>query len=152
VKAVGDRPDDFWTSYPVIALGGLHVQLRYIRWEAPDVLHSAKAQRWEPAEPLCVLLTPRSGPLHHRELPQSCAFPGWEDPWHLRRGPIGSHAERSREWLGRHDNVVVAGPSRSHLCEALGHAKIAAGLRAVLVSVEHLSAPVRRHRVDYSVP
>ena len=37
------------------------LRLRYIREQAPDVLMTAKAQRWDPAELLRVLLVAEAG-------------------------------------------------------------------------------------------
>jgi DNA replication protein DnaC len=161
-RAGGDetRPSDA----VVAELEGLcrRLRLRYIREEAPDVLRTAKAQRWDPAELLRVLLIAeaegrdRSTTEHRRRqarLPTGKTF----DTWDAARSSIPAttqRALRSLEWVDRHENVVVAGPSgtgKSHLCEALGHAAVTAGRRVVWFSVEDLGALVRRHRVDDSV-
>ena len=58
------------------------------------------------------------------------------------------------EWIGRRENLVVAGPSgtgKSHLLEALGHAAIDVQMTVAWFSVEDLGALVRRHRVDDTV-
>jgi DNA replication protein DnaC len=139
------------------------LRLRYIREEAPDVLRTAKAQRWEPAELLRVLLVAeaegrdRSTTENRRK---AAHFPAGKtfDTWDAARSSIPAatqRALRSLEWVERHENVVVAGPSgtgKSHLCEALGHAGIAARLRVVWFGVEDLGALVRRHRVDDTIP
>jgi DNA replication protein DnaC len=154
------RPSDA----AVAELEGLcrRLRLRYIREEAPDVLRTAKAQRWDPAELLRVLLVAeaegrdRSTTEHRRKqahLPTGKTFEGWD----AARSSIPAATQRSLrslEWVDRHENVVVAGPSgtgKSHLCEALGHAAVTAGRRVVWFSVEDLGALVRRHRVDDSV-
>lgn len=148
----------------VAELEGLcrRLRLRYIREEAPDVLRTAKAQRWDPAELLRVLLVAeaegrdRSTTEHRRRqarLPTGKTF----DTWDAARSSIPAatqRALRSLEWVDRHENVVVAGPSgtgKSHLSEALGHAAVTAGRRVMWFSVEDLGALVRRHRVDDSV-
>ncbi len=45
-----------------------------------------------------------------------------------------------------------SGTGKSHLCEALGQAAIAAGRSVVWFSIEDLGALVRRHRVDDAIP
>jgi DNA replication protein DnaC len=165
VTRVDARPDDTRPPEPVIAeLEALcrRLRLRYIREEAPDVLRTAKAQRWEPAELLRVLLVAeadgrdRSTIENRRKaahLPAGKTF----DTWDGARSSIPAatqRALRSLEWVDRHENVVVAGPSgtgKSHLCEALGHAAITAGRRVVWFGVEDLGTLVRRHRVDDSI-
>ena len=138
------------------------LRLRYIRLEAPDVLLTAKAQRWEPAELLRVLLLAeidgreRSTTENRR---RAAKFPAGKtfDTWDPTRSSITAatqQALRSLEWVDRHENAVVCGPSgtgKSHLCEALGQAAINANRRVVWFSVEDLGALVRRHRIDDSI-
>ena len=57
------------------------------------------------------------------------------------------------EWIDRHENLVVCGPSgtgKSHLLEALGHAAIGHGCHVQWFSLETLGALINRHRVDDS--
>jgi DNA replication protein DnaC len=138
------------------------LRLRYVREQAPDVLLTAKAQRWEPAELLRVLLQAevegraRSTTETRR---RRARFPAGKtfDTWEAKRSSIASatqQALRTLEWVGRHENVVVCGPSgtgKSHLCEALGQQAVDAGLRVAWFSIEDLGALVRRHRVDDSI-
>jgi DNA replication protein DnaC len=138
------------------------LRLRYVREQAPDVLLTAKAQRWEPAELLRVLLQAevegraRSTTETRR---RRARFPAGKtfDTWEAKRSSIASatqQALRTLEWVGRHENVVVCGPSgtgKSHLCEALGQQAVDAGLRVAWFGIEDLGALVRRHRVDDSI-
>jgi DNA replication protein DnaC len=58
------------------------------------------------------------------------------------------------ERIGRAENLVLWGPSRagkSHLCEGLAHAVIGSGRRLTWFSLESLTAPVSRAKVDASV-
>jgi DNA replication protein DnaC len=60
---------------------------------------------------------------------------------------------RTLEWLERHENVVVCGPSgtgKSHFLEALGHAAIDHGAHVTWFSLEQLGQLVRRGRADDS--
>ena len=138
------------------------LRLRYVREQAPDVLLTAKAQRWEPAELLRVLL---QAEVEGRERSttetrrRQARFPAGKtfDTWDAKRSSIAGatqQALRTLEWVARHENVVVCGPSgtgKSHLCEALGQQGVDAGLRVAWFGIEDLGALVRRHRVDDSI-
>ena len=138
------------------------LRLRYVREQAPDVLLTAKAQRWEPAELLRVLL---QAEVEGRERSttetrrRQARFPAGKtfDTWDAKRSSIAGatqQALRTLEWVGHHENVVVCGPSgtgKSHLCEALGQHAVDAGLRVAWFGIEDLGALVRRHRVDDSI-
>jgi DNA replication protein DnaC len=55
------------------------------------------------------------------------------------------------EWIDRHENLVVCGPSgtgKSHLLEALGHAAINNGAHVHWFSLETLGGLIHRHRAD----
>jgi DNA replication protein DnaC len=138
------------------------LRLRYIREQAPDVLLTAKAQRWDPAELLRVLLAAEiegreRSTIENRR--RKARFPAGKtfDTWRPERStisPATQAALRTLEWIDRHENVIVCGPSgtgKSHLCEAMGQAAIEAGRTVVWFSIEDLGALVRRHRVDDSI-
>ena len=60
-------------------------------------------------------------------------------------------ALRILEWIDRHENLVVCGPSgtgKTHFCEALGLTAVDAGHKMSWFSLEHLGALVRRHSAD----
>ena len=60
---------------------------------------------------------------------------------------------RTLEWIDRHENIVVCGPSgtgKSHFLEALGHAAIDQGAHVSWFSLEQLGVLIGRHRVDDS--
>jgi DNA replication protein DnaC len=85
------------------------LRLRYIREQAPDVLLTAKAQRWDPAEVLRVLLSAeaegrdRATTEHHR---RKARFPAGKtfDTWRADRSsisPATQAALRTLEWVDR---------------------------------------------------
>jgi DNA replication protein DnaC len=138
------------------------LRLRYIREQAPDVLATAKAQRWAPAETLRVLLLAEAAgrdaaTTEHRR--RRARFPTGKtfDAWQSDRSSIPARVQDglgTLEWIHRAENLVVCGPSgtgKSHFCEALGHAAVAAGHNVAWFSIEDLGVLVRRHRVDDSV-
>jgi DNA replication protein DnaC len=138
------------------------MRLPHIRRAAPEVLATAKAQRWEPAEVLRVLLAEevagrdRSALATRRAaacFPTGKTFDAWDE--HLSSIPAPTQlALRTLEWVGRHENLVICGPSgtgKTFLLEALGHTAVTAGLRVAWFTLEALGVLVRRHRADDTV-
>ena len=138
------------------------MRLPYIRKMAPEVLATARAQRWEPAEVLRVLLVEEVAGRDRSSAATRLAAAGFPagktfDTWDpsLSSIPVPTQsALRSLEWVHRHENLVVCGPSgtgKSMFLEALGHAAVEAGRRVAWFSLESLGVLVRRHRADDSV-
>jgi len=138
------------------------MRLPYIRRAAPDVLATARAQRWEPAEVLRVLLTEevagrdRSSTatrLNAAGFPTGKTFDVWDPTISSIPAPTQT-ALRTLEWIGRRENLVVCGPSgtgKTMFLEALGHDTVTSGRRVAWFSLETLGVLVRRHRADDSV-
>jgi DNA replication protein DnaC len=138
------------------------LHLPHLRREAEELLTTAKAQRWEPAEAVRALLSEelagrqRSSVSARRKaagFPAGKTFESWEDEVSSIPAPT-LRSLRTLEWVSRHENLVVCGPSgtgKSHLLEALGHQAIDAGCHVSWFSLEALGALVRRHRADDSV-
>ncbi len=138
------------------------LRLRYIREQSPDVLLTAKAQRWDPAETLRVLLQAeaegrnRSTIEHHRK---AARFPAGKtfDAWQAERSSVPVQTQtalQSLEWVDRHENLVICGPSgtgKSHLCEALGQSAVDHGRNVRWFNIEDLGALVRSHRIDDTI-
>ena len=138
------------------------LRLKYVREQTPDVVLTARAQRWDPAEAIRVLL---SAEVAGREASsvetkrRRAHFPAGKtfESWIESRSSIPSatqRALRSLEWVTRSENLVVAGPQgtgKSHLLEAVGHHAVDQGLSVAWFSVEDLGAIIRRHRVDDTV-
>lgn len=138
------------------------LRLRYIREQAPDLLVTAKAQRWDPTELLRVLLEAEAAGRDRSTIEnrrRKARFPAGKtfDAWEPARSTIPTGTQqglRTLEWIDRHENLVICGPSgtgKSHFTEALGHAAIDAGRTVAWFSIEDLGALVRRHRVDDSI-
>ena len=138
------------------------LRLKYVREQLPDVMLTARAQRWDPAEALRVLLTAEiegrdRSTIENRR--RKAHFPAGKtfDTWTESRSSVPAatqRALRSLEWVSRAENVVVAGPQgtgKSHLLEAIGHHGVNQGLSVAWFSVEDLGAIIRRHRVDDTV-
>lgn len=138
------------------------LRLKYIRESFMEVTITAKAQRWEPAEVLKVLLeTERAGrdrsEAENRRVrahfPSGKTFSGWDQT----KSSISLSAIsglKTLEWITRKENLVVCGPSgtgKSHFSEALGHLAIEHRMNVAWFSVEDVGSLVRRHRIDDSI-
>jgi DNA replication protein DnaC len=138
------------------------LRLPYMRAHAPEVLAAARAQRWEPAEALRVLLAEEAAGRDRATIAlrrRRAGFPTGKtiESWRAADAAIPAATQQALlalEWLGRAENLVVCGPSgtgKSRFAEALGHAAIDAGRAVSWFTLETLAALVRRHRTDDSV-
>lgn len=138
------------------------LRLPHVRRHAPDVLATAKAQRWDPAEVLRVLLgeevagRDRSALATRRAaaaFPTGKTFDAWQ-PEASSIPPPTQAALRTLEWLHHRENLVVCGPSgtgKTFLLEALGQTAVEQGLKVAWFTLEDLGGLVRRHRADDTV-
>lgn len=138
------------------------MRLPHIRRSAPEVLATARAQRWEPAEVLRTLLIEeiagreRSSTATRRAaaaFPTGKTFDAWEPALSSIPAPT-QNALRTLEWVGRAENLVVCGPSgtgKSMFLEALGQSAVETGRRVAWFSLEGLGVLVRRHKADDTV-
>lgn len=138
------------------------LRMPYVRAAAGEVIATAKAQRWDPAEIIRVLLDEeaRGRDTATTEIRRrKAAFPAGKtfdtfDPARFSIPRAAQDALATLEWISRRENLVIAGPSgtgKSHFCEALGHAAVNAGLTVAWFSIEQLGTLVARHRVDDSI-
>jgi DNA replication protein DnaC len=138
------------------------MRLPYIRRAAPEVLATAKAQRWDPAEVLKALLAEEVAGRDRSALATrraAAAFPTGKtfDAWDQALSWIPAPAQaalRTLEWVGRRENLVVCGPAgtgKTFFLEALGPAAVQAGQHVAWFTLEALGVLVRRHRADDSV-
>jgi len=138
------------------------MRLPHMRRTAPEVLATARAQRWEPAEVLKVLLSEEVAGRERSALatrrteaafPTGKTFATWDHGLSSIPAPTQT-ALRTLEWVGRRENLVVCGPSgtgKTFFLEALGQIAVEAGLKVAWFSLEALGVLVRRHRADDSV-
>jgi DNA replication protein DnaC len=149
---------------PAVEVVDLLKQLRlpHMRNTAAELLATAKAQRWEPAEAVRALLVEeltgrqRSSVAIRRRaagFPTGKTFDVWDDELSSIAVPT-LRSLRTLEWVTRRENLVVCGPSgtgKSFALEALGHAAIEAGHHVSWFSLEDLGALLHRHRADDSI-
>jgi len=138
------------------------MRLPYLRAAAPEVIATAKAQRWDPAEVLRVLLAEevagrdratRATRRRAAGLPAGKTFETWSEEKSSIPAPT-QRALRTLEWVGRAENLAICGPSgtgKSHFVEAIAHGVIDAGMRVSWFSLETLTATLARAKVDASV-
>ena len=138
------------------------MRLPYLRNAAPDVLATARAQRWDPAEALRVLLTEEvtgRDAATRRTRRKAANFPAGKTfaTWQPGRSSIPEPTQNSLatlEWISRAENLVVAGPSgtgKSHFAEALAHAAIDKDLRVAWFTLETLTTAIARAKADASI-
>ena len=135
------------------------LRLPHARAIAGDVLATARAQRWDPAEVIKALLTEESAGRARSMLasrrkaanfPTGKTFDVWDESASSIPAPT-QHALQTLEWVHRRENLVVCGPSgtgKTFFLEALGQKVIEAGMPVAWFSLEHLGMLVRAHRAD----
>jgi DNA replication protein DnaC len=138
------------------------MRLPYLRALAPEVLATARAQRWDPAEVLRVLIAEE---IRGRDeatkrmrrkaagLPAGKTFDSWREP-DSSIPPATQTGLATLEWIGRHENLAIAGPSgtgKTHFVEALAHKAIDHGMRVAWFTLETLTATLGKAAVDGSV-
>lgn len=138
------------------------LRLPHVRRHAPDVIATAKAQRWDPTEVLKTLLAEevagrdRSALATRRTaagFPTGKTFDAWDPSLSSIPTPT-QQALRTLEWVHRRENLVVCGPSgtgKTFLLEALGQQAVEQGLKVAWFTLEDLGVMLRRHRADDTV-
>ena len=138
------------------------LKLPHIRRAMAEIIPTAKAQRWDPAEIVRALLAEEAAGRDAANLctrrtraafPTGKTFHIWNEEASSIPIPTQS-ALRTLEWVGRRENLCVVGPSgtgKSHFSEALGQSAVDSGMTVAWFTIEDLGALIRRHRVDDSV-
>ena len=122
------------------------LRLPHIRRHAPQVIATAKAQRWEPAEVLRALLGEEAAGRERSALDAACrrSVPHRQDvrAWTPHASSIPTptqQALRTLEWVHRRENLVVCGPSgtgKTFLLEALGQHAVEQELKVAWFTLE----------------
>lgn len=138
------------------------LKLPYLRRALTDLVPTAKAQRWDPAEVVRVLLAEEAAGRDATNLrtrrrragfPAGKTFGDWDESASSIARPT-QDALKTLEWVKNQENLCICGPSgtgKSHFCEALGQAAVEEGLTVAWFTIEDLGALIRRHRVDDSI-
>jgi DNA replication protein DnaC len=135
------------------------LRLPYLRRCAPEIIATAKAQRWEPAEVLKAVLAEEAAGRERSALAARRAAAGFPtgktfDVWNEAASSIPAPTQaalRTLEWVHRRENLVVCGPSgtgKTFFLEALGSQCVARGLKVAWFALEDLGNLIRRHRAD----
>ena len=138
------------------------MRLPYLRAAAPDVLATARSQRWDPAEVLRVLINEEvigRDAATRRMRRKSANFPSGKTfaTWRPDESSIPAPTQQALstlEWVSRAENLAIAGPSgtgKSHFVEALAHNAIEADLRVAWFTLETLATTIGRAKADGSV-
>src|SRR5213593_2485132 len=105
------------------------LKLPYLRRALTDLIPTAKAQRWDPAEVVRVLLAEEAAgrdAANLRTRRKRAAFPAgktfgdWDESASSIPRPT-QDALKTLEWVVRKENLCICGPSgtgKSHYCEA----------------------------------
>lgn len=138
------------------------LKLPHARAIAPEVLATARAQRWEPVEVVKALFVEESAGRARSMLaarrkaagfPTGKTFEHWDEAASSIPTPT-QQGLRTLEWIHRKENFVVCGPSgtgKTFFLEALGQLAIAQGMRVAWFTLEDLGALIRAHRADDTV-
>ena len=138
------------------------LRLPHIRAHAPEVIATARAQRWEPVEVLKALFAAEAAGRERSALATRRAAAGFPTgktfhAWDCQASSIPAptqQALRTLEWVHRRENLVVCGPSgtgKTFLLEALGQQGVEQGLKVAWFTLEDLGVLLRRHRADDTV-
>ena len=145
-----------------LADGLRRLKLAAIRHLAPELLQTAKTQRWTPEELLRTLIeaeiTARDASNARTRL-KSAAFPLIKTLEEFDRTVSSIPAATldyltSLEWITARENLCLVGPAgtgKSHLLVALGHAAVTAGHRVRYFTAADLVETLYRGLADNSV-
>lgn len=138
------------------------LKLRAVREMAPEVLQTAKVQRWAPEELLRTLVEAEIGARDEANLRarlRSASFPVRKslEEFKVQESAVPQATFEylvSLEWIRAKENLVLVGPAgtgKSHLLIALGHAAVASGMRVRYFAAVDLVEDLYRGLADNSV-
>jgi DNA replication protein DnaC len=147
---------------PDLAAGLRRLKLAAMRQLAPELLRTAKTQRWAPEELLRTLveaeITARDASNVRNRL-KVAGFPVTKTLEEFDRSASTINTASldylaSLEWIDATENLVLVGPAgtgKSHLLVALGHAAVNAGHRVRYFTAAELVETLYRGLADNSV-
>jgi DNA replication protein DnaC len=138
------------------------LKLATVRQLAPEVLHTAKIQRWAPEEVLRTLVEAEVAARDESNLRnrlRGAAFPVTKT---LEEFKVAASSVpqatfdylAALEWIPKADNLCLVGPAgtgKSHLLVALGHAAVEAGHKVRYLTAAELVEQLYRGVADNSV-
>ncbi|HET8657688.1 MAG TPA: IS21-like element helper ATPase IstB [Micromonosporaceae bacterium] len=138
------------------------LKLAAIRRLAPEVLHTAKVQRWTPEEVLRTLVEAEVTARDESNLRNRLRGAGFPVTKTLEEFKVAASSVpqatfdylSSLEWVPKADNLCLVGPAgtgKSHLLVALGHAAVAAGHKVRYLTAAELVEALYRGVADNSV-
>lgn len=147
---------------PDLERGLKRLKLRAIRKLAPELLQTAKVQRWAPEELLRTLVEAEIAARDEANALarlRAAAFPVQKSlgEFKVQESALPQATFdylASLEWVRAHENLVLVGPAgtgKSHLLVALGHAAVEHGLRVRYFAAIDLVELLYRGRADNSV-
>jgi DNA replication protein DnaC len=147
---------------PDLTVALKRLKLRTFRLLAPEVLQTAKTQRWAPEEVLRTLVEAEIAARdesNFRNRLRAAGFPvtkSFEDfkVAHSSVPQATFDYISSLEWITARENVCLIGPAgtgKSHLLVAAGHAAVRGGMRVRYLSAAELIESLYRGLADNSV-
>ncbi len=138
------------------------LKLRAVRTLAPEVLQTAKVQRWAPEELLRTFVEAEIAARDEANLRarlRSASFPVRKsvEEFKVAESAVPQATFEylaSLEWVRARENLVLVGPAgtgKSHLLVALGHAAVSSGLRVRYFAAVDLVEDLYRGLADNSV-
>jgi DNA replication protein DnaC len=138
------------------------LKLATVRRLAPEVLATAKVQRWAPEEVLRTLIEAEIAARDESNLRGRLRSAGFPVTKTLEEFKVAASSVpqatfdylAALEWIPKADNLCLVGPAgtgKSHLLVALGHAAVAAGHKVRYLTAAELVEQLYRGVADNSV-
>src|SRR5438128_354244 len=147
---------------PDLVTGLKRLKLSTVRAMAPEVLQTAKTQRWAPEELLRTLVEAECAARDASRVRTRMRQAGFPVVKSLEEFQLASSSVpratfdylASLEWIRGAENLCLVGPAgtgKSHLLVALGHAAVQGGLRVRYLSAVELVETLYRGLADNTV-
>jgi DNA replication protein DnaC len=138
------------------------LKLGTVRRMAPEILHTAKVQRWAPEEVLRTLIEAECASRDESNLRNRLRGAGFPVTKSLDEFKVAASSVPQAtfdylsglEWIPKAENLCLVGPAgtgKSHLLVALGHAAVAAGYKVRYLTAAELVEQLYRGMADNSV-